>query len=80
MDGMARIAVAEVVLHGAQVRAPVGQVEAAGVPERVGVHVLEPGARRGLPDQVIDGLARQLRPALGNEQPGQLVFTRGEIA
>ena len=44
---------AKVVLHGAQVRAFIGQVEAAGVPERVGMHVFEAGAFRCRP---ADGL------------------------
>jgi hypothetical protein len=39
-DRVTRISVAEVVLHGPQIRASVGQVEAAGVAERVRVYVL----------------------------------------
>ena len=71
---------AEVVLHGAQIRALVGQVEAAGVPERVGMHVLEAGALGCRPDQVVDRLARQGLAALGDEQPWQLVGAGGEVA
>ena len=43
VDRVPRVAMAKLVLHGPQIRALVGQVEAAGVPERVWVHVLEAG-------------------------------------
>ena len=71
---------AEVVLHGAQVGTPVGQVEAAGVPEHVGMHVLEAGALGCRPNQVVDGLPRQGLAALGDEQPRQLVRACGKLA
>src|SRR5262249_48852601 len=80
VHGMPRVAVAEVVLHGAQVRAFVGQVEAAGVPKRVGMDVLEAGAVGGGPDQVVDRLPRHGLAALGDEQPRELVGARGEVA
>jgi hypothetical protein len=51
---------------------PSSQVVAAGLPERVGMHVLEAGALGGRPDQVVDRLARQRLAALGDEQPGSL--------
>src|SRR5262249_45492072 len=80
VHGMPRVRVAEVVLHAAQGGAPVGQVEAAGVPERVGMHVPEAGALSCRTDQVVYGLARQRLAALGDEQPRKLVGACGEVA
>ena len=50
------------------------------MPQHVRPHVPEPGALAGLADDVIDGLANQLLPALRHEQPGQLVLARRKVA
>jgi len=44
------------------------------------MHVLEAGALRCRPDEVVDRLARQGLAALGDEQPWQLVGAGGEVA
>ena len=48
VDGVARIPMAEIVLHGAQVGALVGQIVAARVPQRVRVHVAQANACSGV--------------------------------
>jgi hypothetical protein len=58
-DSVARIAVAQIVLHGPQVGAAVGQIVAAGMPERGRMHVLEPGAWR---DQAVCAEGRSPAP------------------
>ena len=60
------IAVAEVVLHRTQIRAPVGEVVATGVSEHVGP---DPSSFPFSPatHNVADGLASELRAALGDE-------------
>jgi hypothetical protein len=70
MGGVLRIAVAEVVLHGAEIRALVGEVVAAGVAEHVGPNPTELGLFAGEPDDVVDGPAGELCLPLGHEQPG----------
>ena len=67
------IAVAQIVLHGPQVRALVGQIVAAGVAEHVRP---DPPELRGLasdPHDIIHGLAGELCLPLGHEQPRQVV-------
>jgi hypothetical protein len=61
--------VAEVVLHRPQVRAAVGEVVPARVPKRVWMHVRQACVPRGCGGQVVDRLVRQLRVALGEEEP-----------
>jgi hypothetical protein len=50
------VAVAEVILGQPEIVAPVGESEAAGVPEHVGMDVGQPGAERRDGDQIVDGL------------------------
>ena len=74
------IAVPEVILHGAQIRALVGQVVAATVAQHVRP---DPAKLRRLarhPDDVVHGLAGELRLTLGDEEPGQIVLAGGEVA
>ena len=44
----------------------------------VGMDVAEAGVLAGGADQVVDGALRQLRPALGDEQPGKAVRAAGQ--
>ena len=74
------IAVAEVVLHRSQIRALVGEVVATGVSEHVGPHPSKLRLIAGHTHDVVDSLASELCPALGDEQPGQLVSAGGEKA
>ena len=53
---MARVFVAEVVLHDAKIRALVGKGVAAGVAQHVWVDVADAGAAAQLEEQIIDGL------------------------
>jgi hypothetical protein len=71
VHGMAWIAMAEKVLHGTQVRALVGEMVAARVPQRVRVHILQSSALRHRGDQVVNRLAGQRLPALGQEEGPQ---------
>ena len=71
MDGVLGIAVAEVVLDQAQVVALVGEVVAAGVPERVRVDARQTGAPGGEADKVADGLPGKRLAAFRQEQPGR---------
>jgi hypothetical protein len=57
-----RMAGISVFLHGPQIRAPVGQIEAAGMAQRMWMDVLEACGFCSLADN--DGLAGQLRPTL----------------
>src|SRR5262245_27589734 len=74
------IAVAEVILHRAQIGALVGEIIAAGVPKHVRPHFAELGLLAGLLDDVVDCLASELCPALRDEQTGQPILSRGQIA
>src|SRR5262245_19882767 len=80
MGGMLRITVPQVILHGAQIRALVGQVIAAGVAQHVRPDPAELGLLAGEPDNVVDGLAGQLGLTLGQEQPRQVVGAGGKVA
>jgi hypothetical protein len=62
---MPRVSVAEVILHG---------------PEICGLTFLRPAASAACLMKIIDGLAGLLRPALGYEEPGEFVLSRGQIA
>jgi hypothetical protein len=75
-----RVAVTEVVLDQAQIGAAVGESEAAGVPQHVGMDVRQPGARGRGGDQIVDGLPGERLVALRHKQPGQTVATGREIA
>ena len=61
------VAVAEVVLHRSQIRAPVGEVVATGVSEHVGPDPSKLPLLAGHTHNVVDGLASKLRAALGDE-------------
>jgi hypothetical protein len=50
------ISVPEVILHGAQIGAPVGQVVAAAVPQHVRPDPAKPRGLAGHPDDVVHGL------------------------
>jgi hypothetical protein len=73
------VAVAEVILDQTEIVAPVGESEAAGVPEHVGMDVGQPGADRRDGDQIVDGLAGERLVPLGREQPRQPVGAGSEI-
>jgi hypothetical protein len=77
--GVLWIAVPEVILHGAQIGAPVGQVVAAAVAKHVRPHPPQLGRLAGDPHDVVHGLAGELRLPLGDEQPGELVLAGGEV-
>ena len=65
VDGMARITMAEIVLHGAQIGAPVGEIVAARVAQRVRVNVQQANAFSGDADQILHRGARQGLTAFG---------------
>lgn len=71
MCGVARVAVAEVILDQPQVVAAVGQREAAGVTQHVRPDPAEPGALADAAKQVVHGLAGQRMAAFRDEQPRQ---------
>ena len=80
VGGMLGIAMAKVVLHGAQIGALVGEVVATGVAEHMW---RDPGELRllaGKTHDVVDGMAGELCLALGDKQPGQAVFPGGKVA
>ena len=58
MGSVLGIAVAEVVLHRSQIRALVGEVVAAGMPEHMGPDPAQVGLFADKADYVVDGLAR----------------------
>ena len=60
VHGVPGVAVPEIVLHGAQVGAPVGKVVTARVPQHVRVDPLQAGALTGDPHQVLHGRSRRL--------------------
>ena len=67
-----------VILHSPQIRASVGQIEAAGVPQRVRVDILKAGGICGSPHDVVDSLAGQLRPRSDTNSQGRLSSRVGE--
>jgi len=69
----------EVILHGAQIGAPVGQVVTATVAQHVRPDPSKLRPLTGKPNDVVHGLAGELRLLLGDEQPGQIVFAGGEV-
>src|SRR5262245_1055664 len=74
------ISMPEVILHRAQIGALVSEAVAATVAQHVRP---DPAKLRGLaghPDDVVHGLARELRLPLGDEQPGEIVLAGGEVA
>src|SRR3954447_25180258 len=80
MDCGLGVAMAQVVLDEAQIVALVGQIEAARVAQHMRVDGPEPRPLGCRADQVIHRLARERLVALGDEQPGQPIRPRGEIA
>ena len=63
------IAVAEIVLYRSQVGTVIGEVVPAGMPKHVGPNPTELRLLASEPDDVIHGLAGELRPALRDEEP-----------
>jgi len=80
MGGMPGMSMAEVVLHGAQVDPLVGKVIATRMAEHVGPNSAELCGLASDPHNLIDGLAGELCPPLGHEQPGQLIGAGSEVA
>ena len=74
------IAVAEPILNQPEVLPAVGESVTAGVAQHVRVDAAQTRALAGRGDHVIDRPAHHLAATLGDEQPGQLVFTGGEVA
>src|SRR5262245_57889985 len=74
------IAVAEVVLHGAQVRAFVGERVATGTAQHMRPDFAELCFVASLAHEVVEGLAGKLALAFRYEQPGQIVLTLGQVA
>jgi hypothetical protein len=79
-SGVLGISVTEVVPHGAQVGALIGQVVAAGAAEHVRPDAPELCGLASDPHDIIDGLVGELCLPLGHEQPGQIVLPGGEVA
>jgi hypothetical protein len=79
VDRVPRVAVAEVVLNSAQVGPLVGEVVAAAVAQRMRVHARQARVPRGCGGQVVYRLADERLPALGDEQPRQLVVARSQV-
>ena len=65
VHGMARITMAEVILHGPQIGAFVGEVVAARVAQRVRVNIEQANAFSGDPDQILHRGAREWLTAFG---------------
>jgi hypothetical protein len=80
MHCVPRIAVAELVLDSAQVGATVGQVIPTRMPQGVRVNALLASVSCGDGGQVVHRLAGERLPALGDEQPPQLVLACGKVA
>jgi hypothetical protein len=68
---MARVAMAEVILHRAQVRASVGEIVAARVTQCVRVHGMQPSLHGRRRHEIEHGASGERLPALGNEKPWQ---------
>ena len=77
MCGVLGITMAEVVLHGAEIGAPVGEIVAARVTEHVRPDPAELCGLAGYPNNVVDGLTGQLRLSFRDEQPRKLVLPGG---
>ena len=75
-----RIAMSEVVLHGAQVDAGVGEIVAARVPQHIGVHALQLGSLPCHAHQIVYGASRHRLPTFRNEKPWQIVGARCKVA
>ena len=71
---------AEIVLDEAQVAAAIGEGEAAGMAQHMGMDMAETGADAGSRENVVDGLPGHRLLPLGNEEPGQPVVTLPEPA
>src|SRR5215468_274257 len=80
VGGVLWIVVPEVILDGAQIGAPVGQVAAAAVTQHVPPHPPKLRSLTSDSHNVVHGLADQLRLPLGDEQPGEIVFPGVEVA
>ena len=52
----------------------------SAVTQHMGPDATEPGARTGFADEIVHRLARHRLTTLGDEQPGQFVVARGEVA
>ena len=73
VGGVPGLAMAEIVLDQAQVVAPVGEIVATGMAQRVRVDVAETGAPGGGGDEIVHRLPGQGLASLGEEQPGQAI-------
>ena len=79
VHGVPGVAMPEIVLHGAQVGAPVGKIVAARVPQHVRMDPLQADTLAGDPHQVLHGRSRQRLATLGQEQPWKLIGAGGQI-
>lgn len=80
MGGMARIAVAKIILDQAQVIASVRQGEATGMAEHMRMDMAKACPRCSDGDDPVDGLSGQGLTALGDKQPGKEILPQGEPA
>ena len=80
MSRMLGIAVAEIILDEAQVISAVGERESAGMPERMGMDVRQASPLSGRGDDVVDGLTGECLIALRDEEPRQVIASRGQPA
>ena len=71
---------AEIVLDEAQVAAAIGEGEAAGMAQHMGMDMAETGADAGSRENVVDGLPGHRLLPLENEEPGQPVIASPEPA
>ena len=78
MRGVPRVLVAHVVLHGAKLRAALGEVVTAGMAQRVRMG-RELSTDRSLPHDVLHGMATELIAALADEQPWGIEFSASQV-
>src|SRR4051794_40849746 len=79
MSGMPGVAVAQVILDEPEIVATIRQGEAAGMPQHMRMHWWQAGTSRRNRDQVIDRLAGQCLAAFGDEEPGEMVRSGGQV-
>ena len=70
----------KIVLDEPQIMPVIGEIIAARVPQHVRPDRRQAGARCRTRNEVIHGLPAERLPALGNEQPGELVCASGEVS
>jgi uncharacterized protein len=71
MGSVLRIAVAKVVLHGPQIRALIGKIIAAGMPDHMGPDASKLGLLASHAHDVVDGLTGESGLTLRDKQPRQ---------